>query len=264
MNKQVSIASFAPYERHSCTSSLRLIGCASIYLIIIAAPPVAGGNENISVGVREDLVLTASFSNFNLALDDITWIQNTSISLVDGADLTIMNSDLSAPNASSRLTRSGITGVSDAGTYEATATNRAGSSSTTFTVEVTGKKMKHMNTHFWLLSSFFPLLQPTLLTLPQSYTFDEDSKARLVCTATGLPAVTIYWQFEGENITADILSISISNVFSITNDLILTTGRLTFTSIQRSNAGTYTCVGSNGIGSNVSVDSNVTVNCKYQ
>ena len=85
-----------------------------------------------------------------------------------------------------------------------------------------------------------------------------------MCTATGLPAVTIYWQFEGENVTADTLSISISNVFSITNDLILTTGRLTFTSIQRSNAGIYMCVGSNGIGSDVSLDSNVTVNCKYQ
>ena len=85
-----------------------------------------------------------------------------------------------------------------------------------------------------------------------------------MCTATGLPAVTIYWQFEGENITADTSSISISNGFGISNDLILTTGRLTFTSIQRSNAGIYTCVGSNGIGSDVSVDFNVTVNCKYQ
>ena len=144
--------------------SLRLIGCASIYLIIIAAPPVAGGNENISVGIGEDLVLTASFSNFNLALDDITWIQNTSISLTDGVDrVTIMNSDLSAPNTSSRLTKSGITGVPDAGTYEATATNRAGSSSTTFTVEVTGKKMRHVNTHF--LNVIIFLSSPTTIKM---------------------------------------------------------------------------------------------------
>ena len=84
-------------------------------------------------------MLTASFSDFNQALDDITWTQDSSTSLMNGTnDVTITNSGLSPPDATSTLTRPGITGVSYAGTYVATATNRAGSSSTTFTVTITG------------------------------------------------------------------------------------------------------------------------------
>ena len=90
------------------------------------------------------------------------------------------------------------------------------------------------------------------------YVFDESSEGTLTCTATGIPAVTFYWQFEGENITNDV----IENIFMISSDLILTTGRLTITSVERSNAGTYTCIGTNGRGANVSVDSTVTVNCE--
>ena len=108
-------------------------------LSIIVAAPVAGENENITFEVREDLVLMVSFSDFNLALDEITWTQNSSIPLTNG--VTITNSDLNAPDATSTLRRPNVTGVSYAGTYVATASNRAGSSSTTITVNVTGKKM---------------------------------------------------------------------------------------------------------------------------
>ena len=111
------------------------------YILYYIAAPVAGGNENnyIAFDVGEDLMLTASFFDFNLALDGITWTQNSSISLINGTnDVTITNSGLSPPDATSTLTRPGITGVSYAGTYVATATNRAGSDSTTFTVTITG------------------------------------------------------------------------------------------------------------------------------
>ena len=93
------------------------------------------------------------------------------------------------------------------------------------------------------------------------YVFDESYEGRLTCIATGIPAVTIYWQFEGVNITSDPSNV-ITNSFSIAGDLILTTGRLTLTSVERSNEGTYTCIGTNGRGANISVDSNVIVNCK--
>ena len=84
--------------------------------------------------------LTASFFDFNLALDEIVWTQNSSLSLVDGVGgVTIANSDLSGPSVTSTLTRPGITGVSYAGTYVATASNRAGSNSTSFNVDITGK-----------------------------------------------------------------------------------------------------------------------------
>ena len=74
----------------------------------------------------------------------------------------------------------------------------------------------------------------------------------------GIPAVTIYWEFEGENITSN----RITNSFSISGDLILTTSRLTVSPAHRSDAGMYTCVGINGVGSAASVNSRVIVNCK--
>ena len=101
--------------------------------------PTAGRDESVTFTVGDELSLTASFFGFNLALDDITWTQNTSLSLVDR--VTITNSDLSGPNTTSTLTiLSSITGVTYAGIYVATAINRAGNSSTTFNVVVTGKK----------------------------------------------------------------------------------------------------------------------------
>ena len=86
--------------------------------------------------------LTASFSDFNLALDEIVWTQNGSLPLVDGVGgVTIANSDLSGPSVTSTLTRPGITGVSYAGTYVATASNHAGSNSTSFSVDIIGKTL---------------------------------------------------------------------------------------------------------------------------
>ena len=79
-----------------------------------------------------------------------------------------------------------------------------------------------------------------------------------MCTATGIPAVTIYWEFEGENITSN----RITNSFSITQDLNVTTSHLTISPVHRSDAGMYTCVGINGVGSAASVNSTVIVNCK--
>ena len=96
--------------------------------------PTAGNNATLTFSVGDDLVLMAVFSEFNLELDSIVWTQNSSISLMDG--VTISNTALSPSSASSTLTRPGITGVSYGGTYTATASNRAGSSSTTFTVHI--------------------------------------------------------------------------------------------------------------------------------
>ena len=98
-----------------------------------------------------------------------------------------------------------------------------------------------------------------ILTPPDlTYTFDEGSIGELVCTATGIPAVNIYWQIEEENITSN----GIINSFSIIHDLILTTSRLTISPVHRCDAGMYTCVGINGVGSAASVNSRVIVNCK--
>ena len=109
-----------------------------LFLYIVA--PTAGRDESATLAVGDELSLTASFFGFNLALDDITWTQNTFLSLVDGVNrVTITNSDLSGPNTTSTLTISSITGVTYAGIYVATAINRAGNSSTTFNVKIIGK-----------------------------------------------------------------------------------------------------------------------------
>ena len=109
------------------------------YSILITAAPVAGDNESAVFGVGGDLILEASFFGFNLELDEITWTQNSSVILQNGVEgVSIINSDLNTPNATSTLTRPGITGVSYGGLYVATARNRAGSVSSTFTVQITG------------------------------------------------------------------------------------------------------------------------------
>ena len=69
----------------------------------------------------------------NLVLTSITWTQDGAI-LVSG--VTIENSDLDPPNATSTLTRTDIDRSSDGGVYVMTATNRAGSATATFTADV--------------------------------------------------------------------------------------------------------------------------------
>ena len=108
--------------------------------MFFSAAPVASANDTVTVAVGDSLELMANISDFNLALDAINWTHNTS-ALVNGMDrVSIVNSDFTPPSASSTLMRSGVAGVSDSGTYAVTASNRAGSSTTTFTVRVTGKK----------------------------------------------------------------------------------------------------------------------------
>ena len=102
---------------------------------------------------------------------------------------------------------------------------------------------------------------PDIQTAPRDYRFNEASEGVLTCIVTGIPAVTIYWQFGGINITDDS-SRTITNTFAVSLDVILTTSFLTISSAQRSNAGVYTCIGSNGIGPDVSINHSVTVSCK--
>ena len=79
-----------------------------------------------------------------------------------------------------------------------------------------------------------------------------------MCTGFGIPAATLYWEFKGENVTSN----RISNSFYTFADLIFIDSRLTISPVHRADAGMYTCVGINGVGSAASVNSSVIVNCK--
>jgi len=108
--------------------------------MFFSATPITSANDTVTVGVGGSIELMVNISGFNLALDAINWTHNTS-ALVSGMDrVSIVSGDFTPPSASSTLMRSDIAGVSDSGTYAVTASNRAGSSTTTFTVRVTGKK----------------------------------------------------------------------------------------------------------------------------
>ena len=108
--------------------------------MFFSAAPVTSANATVTVGVGDSIDLMVNISGFNLALDAINWTHNTS-ALVSGMDrVSIVNSDFNPPSASSTLMRSDVAGVSDSGIYAVTASNRAGSSTTTFTALVSGKK----------------------------------------------------------------------------------------------------------------------------
>ena len=93
------------------------------------------------------------------------------------------------------------------------------------------------------------------------YQFNESTQAELSCLASGIPPVTVYWQFEGENITTGP-ALSISNTLELRDDVYITTSDLSITSVQRSNDGLYTCIASNGVPPHDSLTSNLTVNCE--
>ena len=96
------------------------------------------------------------------------------------------------------------------------------------------------------------------MSQPAPYTYDENTEGTLSCIAIGIPPVTLYWQFEGANIT-DGSSYTISNSFKLNSDVYLTNGCLIFASLQSSDTGLYTCI---GIGSSISTDISLTVQCK--
>ena len=72
----------------------------------------------------------------NLVLDSITWTQDAEILMSGTERVTIESSELDPPNITSTLTRTSIDRSSDGGSYVLTATNRAGSSTTEFIVDV--------------------------------------------------------------------------------------------------------------------------------
>ena len=106
------------------------------------APTSLTPDTNVSVVERENLELRVTVE-FNLALESIIW-EKDSVMLDSGSDrVTIVNSDLDPPNATSTLTQTDISRSSDGGSYVMTAINRAGSANTTFIVDVLCKNFHY-------------------------------------------------------------------------------------------------------------------------
>ena len=95
---------------------------------------------DIEVVVGTSLVLEVAIFGFNLPITEVTWMKDSAL-LQDGEDnFAIMNDNLTMPNGTSTLTVMAMSPVLHSGTYEVSATNPAGSDSSTFSVTVTGNQ----------------------------------------------------------------------------------------------------------------------------
>ena len=120
----------------------------------------------------------------------------------------------------------------------------------------------------WLL--FLSSTAPAEILSPQEPTavsVNETYSVSLVCSARGYPAVDITWRYQNTQLMDSDPRLSIQSV-TVENDngFLDTTSTLTIPSVDRSDAGNYTCVASNTVFGSPMSDMQqfiLTVNCKY-
>ena len=102
---------------------------------------------------------------------------------------------------------------------------------------------------------------------PTAISVNETYPVSFVCTARGFPAVDFTWQYQNTQLMDSDPGLNIQSVIEESdNGFLNTTSTLTILSVDRSDAGNYTCVASNTVfGSPVSDVQQfmLTVNCKY-
>ena len=102
---------------------------------------------------------------------------------------------------------------------------------------------------------------------PTAISVNEMDSVSLMCTARGFPAVDITWRYQNTQLMDSDPGLSIQSVtVESDNGFLDTTSTLTISSVDRSDAGNYTCVASNTVFGSPASDMQqfmLTVNCKY-
>ena len=94
-------------------------------------------------------------------------------------------------------------------------------------------------------------------------TVSEGDPGVLMCTATGVPAPTIYWFMNGALLADDGVMIIITNSTDDTMPLLSVTSTLNVTNVMRESAfAIIICSASNGVGANSSDSTQLIVLCK--
>ena len=101
---------------------------------------------------------------------------------------------------------------------------------------------------------------------PTAISVNETYPVNFVCTARGFPAVDITWWYQNTQFMDSDPGLSIQSVtVEGDNGFLITTSTLTILSVDRSDAGNYTCVASNTVFGDPVSDVEqfmLTVNCK--
>ena len=175
-------------------------------------------------------------TDFNLVLEDITWTHNNS-GLVNGSNrVTIINSGFDPPTATSTLTRTNISRTSDGGSYVVTVRNRAGTSATTFTVDVACKKfISNCSLCLCMYNVQFSLTVPPEVSVTATQTrIAVGQSTTLTCyiAASNPDVSTISWSFTNTSGATTILSGETGQTLQLSD-------------IAENEFGTYTCNATN-------------------
>ena len=94
-------------------------------------------------------------------------------------------------------------------------------------------------------------------------TISEGDPGVVMCTATGVPAPTIYWFMNGALLADDGVTIVITSSMNETMESFSVTSTLNATSVMRESAfAIITCTASNGVGASSSESTQLIVQCK--